>query len=277
VAGNRYAVVVKRGNGDRVVGKTCARRCGVVLFLGVLTSIGVAWISAVAAPLPSGIKRPVRDEVAYAETYARLPVRGPLWKSPYVPPLFAGTDIDPGAQVYANRWQTLGGVFLATGTGIGAVSPPPYFPALEDVVPSWARRSSVPWLTGDASWPEREQERYVSGRGWPLIAVWCQYESARSERWLLHPRGAIELPWAQSNSEWGIGALFMALPYRPVWAGLALDAAVYGAAWWMVLFGIAGARRWSRRKRGQCATCAYELRGLPAGTPCPECGTARAM
>lgn len=34
-------------------------------------------------------------------------------------------------------------------------------------------------------------------------------------------------------------------------------------------------RQARRRARGECARCAYDLRGLPPGAPCPECGTPR--
>ena len=37
----------------------------------------------------------------------------------------------------------------------------------------------------------------------------------------------------------------------------------------------AAARRAFRRRRNQCPTCAYDLRGLPTQSPCPECGTPR--
>jgi hypothetical protein len=43
-----------------------------------------------------------------------------------------------------------------------------------------------------------------------------------------------------------------------------------GLLWWS-----ASANR--RKRRGLCAKCAYELAGLPASSPCPECGTARVM
>jgi hypothetical protein len=61
-----------------------------------------------------------------------------------------------------------------------------------------------------------------------------------------------------------------------------------GAAWWVqlqviaplwhtvVLLGAASAALWCVRAGGRgaekCASCGYELRGLPAGAVCPECG-----
>ncbi len=41
---------------------------------------------------------------------------------------------------------------------------------------------------------------------------------------------------------------------------------------WFTPFVIRDLRRWRRARRGGCAKCAYDLRGL-TGTVCPECGT----
>lgn len=59
------------------------------------------------------------------------------------------------------------------------------------------------------------------------------------------------------------------LPVSPIWSGLLVDSAAYGAVGWLVVFGPGALRRLSRRRRGACAGCGYDLRGL---TPCPECG-----
>lgn len=50
---------------------------------------------------------------------------------------------------------------------------------------------------------------------------------------------------------------------------------------WMVLLpalapsAIRGWRRRRRRSHGLCVRCAYDLRGVPDASPCPECGTPR--
>lgn len=61
------------------------------------------------------------------------------------------------------------------------------------------------------------------------------------------------------------------LPLRPVWPGLAADAAVYTAAWWSLLK-LPGARRRWRERHGRCGACGY-----PAGPSavCSECGAPR--
>ena len=61
------------------------------------------------------------------------------------------------------------------------------------------------------------------------------------------------------------------LPWLPEWAGLAGDTAVWGTPW-LGLFVLVGRwRRIRREKRGLCPACGYALAGLPAGSACPEC------
>lgn len=61
------------------------------------------------------------------------------------------------------------------------------------------------------------------------------------------------------------------LPASPLWGGLAVNTAVYGAAWYplLALPGLVLARL--RRRKGKCGACGYDMRGLAAST-CPECG-----
>ncbi len=65
------------------------------------------------------------------------------------------------------------------------------------------------------------------------------------------------------------------LPYYPVIPGFAADTALYAGVWWALLFGPGATRRSRRRRRGLCPRCAYDLKGLAPGSPCPECGPAR--
>lgn len=64
------------------------------------------------------------------------------------------------------------------------------------------------------------------------------------------------------------------LPIGIIASGLLIDTAAHGAAWWALLFGPMALRRWRRRRAGRCERCGYDLRGLPAGNVCPECGSA---
>lgn len=62
------------------------------------------------------------------------------------------------------------------------------------------------------------------------------------------------------------------LPFRPAWGGFLTDSAVYATLWGLLLSFPAVLRRIIRRRRGLCPRCAYDLTGLPPGSPCPECG-----
>lgn len=61
---------------------------------------------------------------------------------------------------------------------------------------------------------------------------------------------------------WKAGELFI---QAPLW----IPVAALGAP---VLW--RSVRAWSRRRRGACHACGYDLLGLAPGAPCPECGEA---
>jgi len=67
------------------------------------------------------------------------------------------------------------------------------------------------------------------------------------------------------------------LPCSPLWTGVIVNSALYGAC--LGLIGLSlrsahrGLRRLLRRWRNRCAACAYDLRGT-AHERCPECGQA---
>jgi hypothetical protein len=66
------------------------------------------------------------------------------------------------------------------------------------------------------------------------------------------------LPGGFGRSRW------VAVPYlTPMVPCAALPGMMLIGAW----------RRRRRERSGLCRTCGYALRGLPAGSPCPECGT----
>ena len=65
------------------------------------------------------------------------------------------------------------------------------------------------------------------------------------------------------------------LPLIPT-SGFLIDATLYAALWWLILFAPAATRRFRRRRRGRCIHCGYDLAGLrrddDATPTCPECG-----
>lgn len=104
-------------------------------------------------------------------------------------------------------------------------------------------------------------------RGWPWPALWCGITAAGPG---FAAEGGMAFEWrgaALSASE------FRAIPLRPIWRGLALDTALWAAAWLVAAEGAWWARRLTRHRRGLCLECAYDLRGS-VQTACPECGEA---
>jgi ankyrin repeat protein len=70
------------------------------------------------------------------------------------------------------------------------------------------------------------------------------------------------------------GSRELLLPYRPIWFGLVIDAALLGLAWLIVLrlpYPWRFARAVGRVRRQRCPTCHYDLRGIESDR-CPECG-----
>jgi hypothetical protein len=60
------------------------------------------------------------------------------------------------------------------------------------------------------------------------------------------------------------------LPYRPIWTGLGINTAFYGAIFWFIWFAPRYVRRWIRVGDRRCIMCAYPT---APRTRCSECGT----
>ncbi len=59
--------------------------------------------------------------------------------------------------------------------------------------------------------------------------------------------------------------------------GFAANTTIYAAAWFALFSIPAFIRRGVAARRGLCRKCAYDLRGISAGAPCPECGAVRTL
>jgi hypothetical protein len=251
-----------------------ARAALVRVVFGVATAVVVAWVLAVTVNVDGG---PIGGRVSVASAWRTQPAN------------IDRRDVAEGVgMLELKRFSRAGAVFLesyATGPEqAGTVYIEPTWPARplapEELADPWAAAAVLPWSAGSVAWPGRDETdaRMVDGRGWPRLALWCEYSLVTDDKLQLSAvaRGAIELPRRVQKGRWS-GVYPVALPYRVIRGGLMIDTAVYGAAWWVLLLvphafrGLLGRRR---HRRGLCAVCAYDLRGTQVGSPCPECGAA---
>ncbi len=126
---------------------------------------------------------------------------------------------------------------------------------LEGARPDWVPSG----LTQDGMWME-------DAHGWPLYALrWSGGMSAAPSGSRVHDPGRFITIRIFSQD--------YALPIVPAWGGFVGNVLIWGTAYVALAACTAHVRR--RRRTGVCLKCGYSLRGLPEGTPCPECGTAR--
>ena len=112
--------------------------------------------------------------------------------------------------------------------------------------------------------------------GWPFRAMGCKATGTASNGltsiafvqcdWTggtALPRP--ELPWLPLLDQ-------PVLPLQPIWSGFALDTAIWGAVWLLLLLIPRWIRRALRALRASCTECGYVLLGNVTGV-CSECGT----
>ena len=146
--------------------------------------------------------------------------------------------------------------------GIGSVTSVEGTPAV-DILPNWANDDDLRLFTFHV----------YEGRGWPELALWCVHERPQVANRQFNSRGALDAGLPVSRTPGWMSAP-RALPLRPIWPGFAINTIFYAVIVWVLWSSPFAARRVSRRRRGLCIKCGYDLRGdYSAG--CPECGWRR--
>lgn len=147
---------------------------------------------------------------------------------------------------------------------LACADPPPRSPTAREPVPAWL----LTWF-GRIEKDERlrpEPLIEICCFGWPSRCAYWEWGFTNRNQGGDRYRGAILL---------GNSGKYGRIPASPIWPGLLLDTAFYGAVWLILLF-IPGSRRRLRRRRGHCPRCGYDLKhDLASG--CPECGWNRAV
>jgi hypothetical protein len=113
-------------------------------------------------------------------------------------------------------------------------------------------------------------------RGWPFPAFSCLISAplATDAPAIFAYQRGVPLPSKDPTFRESLASARV-VPLTPLWPGLGADAAAHAAIWWSILtlagFAFAGSRRATRRARGQCPQCGYDVNGdFEAG--CSECG-----
>ncbi len=246
------------------------------LFLGVLTTVGVAWGLAYWVAIdPYNFEFPTK----YYHPGA------PHESSSFVMGRYRGVGFDRGSALHHSISEDLDTVSDLAGVFAAGSEMPELIGAQLESARAEMQRLQA------AGEPRKVSPGFIveDSRGWPMRALrvyWhggllyspnpAPYTGARR----LAPRE----PW------WGIGLTpyapdrpgtkslhgLRAFPLRPILPGLLINTLFYAVLWFAILFGFSTSRRTIRRARGRCLKCGYDLRGTSeAAEGCPECGWGR--
>ena len=240
------------------------------LLLGAVTTVAVAWVFALRVVVPLRTQSYVAAEGLWEGTTFGTD----LWCQVKRRPGLLVVCWEPVRVSIGRSGPTFSGELLFQKerdfTYVMAFRGPSNIALMErrridpQAVPRWARGCSP-----SVTWSRRALAAgapmdAVSARGWPRSALWYEVTFLNGVR---TNRGGIEVP-AKSERWLGPGPV---LPCRVLPVGFAVNTALYGAAWFGLLFVPGFARRARRRHRGLCPDCAYDL-SHAEHRRCPECG-----
>ena len=230
-----------------------------VLILGVITTVAVAWgCTARAYRIPSGpnaaFTGPGNLSVLW-DHIDSLPAEHQRWIRSHFPDdvtFNVGVDADPA---YWSDWVSWTDwmIDLYDETGFREMR--------------YTRVPTVGMITGQ--WV---RDGAHSRAGWPLPAVHSSRVRPLGSSWSREHNviGALSVPGPFDLGPLGEFTSFE-LACIPVCPGFPVNTLIYGAIWFGLLFSVGATRRAIRRTRGRCPRCGYNLRG-EFDDGCPECG-----
>lgn len=206
----------------------------ICLVVGLIASVGVAWIGAATSDYS--------DNLDSAKIY-RTAQSAPCWIYRKVELMYGIVVVSHGN--INNSYQDSKSVKIQGG-------------------PAWSRVSLEPdFNSGVAATPYLEE-----ASGWPLVCM----VSVSSAYWPNHSdvvHGVVSgVPLGKNRQ--GTYGRPMLLPIKPIWRGLLVNTALYATFIWFVIVVLIRLRNSILRKCGLCIHCRYKVRDLLV---CPECGS----
>lgn len=192
---------------------------------------------------------------------------------------FANFGRSSGGLWYSvSRSDTLGCSALAAAlTEFEFVAPPGQSAESGAIVPSWARRELLEWTEFTAPALPMGAARGLIATGWPSPAMWMSFDQQPGAGyWWFKARNGIVLVAAPASPDFSpLSPRERTLPTRIVPCGFLICVGFWSAIWLIPLYMLRAVRTNLRKRAGRCIGCGYDLKGLAAASPCPECGKAR--
>ncbi len=241
------------------------RQVIVILVLGIVTTISVAWVATARTWLSSAVlTAPVRSKPS-------TPFGVGLAGASTARAWYCGSR-RVGAMHQCVSWTAASEqaihitAVLADSNNLVRVDPS--LPSSLSSPPFW----SLPRRDFDITEPAGGYAYYEEvAAGWPLPALrWTRGVSVNQGA------GSVSHIGAWTTPAWARGFVKAHdLPCAPIVLGFVADTLAFAMGWFILLFGYPTFRRLTRRAAGHCPKCGYNLRGdLQSG--CPECGWNRA-
>jgi hypothetical protein len=248
--------------------------------LGLGASIAVAWGLAWSVGYDRSIVWSVR--AAHSDVDEERPIRFSLYRQLVIhrchsiasyrrslsfrqPPVSSGYDPNDAVQLWGFGLGGDQGIGMNTAEKYIREHRTPGFSWTIGSAESWSHQHNRVWNKDDIGFAVVED-----ARGFPFLCLWNEWQLQPDNS--LTAAGGITLedriPVATTLPP---ALLVRALPYRPIWTGLAANIAFYGLLFYLVVRTWKGLRGWKRFNLGLCPSCAYDLRH-DYSRGCSECG-----